>query len=765
MDSSTEALLQESIRLHRQGALDEAVRGYTHVLQTDPANADAHYYFAVASLQRNHIDDAIDHAEKLLALNPKEARAHWLLGRAQIRLSRRAEALTSFDRAIAYAPDMAEAHGARADILAEMGRTAEAIASYDRALAIQPASISDWCNRGAALDDLGRHKEAIDCYDRVIALKPDFAEAYFNRGSALAKLMRYEKALADQDKALAIRPNYVEALTDRGLTLSKLDRFAEAITSFEKALAINPDFAEALLNRGNTLKKLEQFDAALASYDRALAVRPDYAEALFNRGNTLKELTRLDEALASYDRALTVKPDHAYAFSEAADCVIKLCDWDRRTRFAADLNTHVAGKKSIISPFTLLVYSDDPALQLQCARNFIEHLVPLLPPPMWQGELYSHERIRVAYISTDFRDHAVSHLLAGLFEKHDRARFETIAISLGLDDQSVMRARLKGAFERFIDVHDKSDRDVARLMRELEVDIAVDLMGFTAGAHPEILTHRAAPIQVNYLSYPGIIGTNVIDYILADRFVIPEDERALFDEPVVYLPDTYLGYDTTRKISERAPMRAELGLPETGFVFCAYNNSYKITPFVFDIWMRLLRAVEGSVLWLLGTNAITINNLRREAQLRHVDPGRLVFAQYVEHIEDHLARYRVANLFLDTLPFNAQTTACDALWVGLPVVTRLGETFVGRVAASMLNAIGLPELITHSAEEYEALALKLAGDPTLLAEIKAKLARNRDTYPLFNTDRFARHIEAAYKTMWEVWQRGEVPKSFSVKPI
>jgi predicted O-linked N-acetylglucosamine transferase (SPINDLY family) len=328
-----------------------------------------------------------------------------------------------------------------------------------------------------------------------------------------------------------------------------------------------------------------------------------------------------------------------------------------------------------------------------------------------------------------------------------------------------MRARLQGAFERFIDVQSKSDQDVVSLMRKLEIDIAVDLVGFTSGSRPAILASRPAPIQVNYLGYAGTIAADHIDYIIADRFIIPEDQQQHYSEQVVYLPDTYMGNDSKRRIAAQAPSRAELGLPATGFVFCSFNNSYKITPHIFAIWMRLLREVDSSVLWLPATDASAIVNLRREAQARGVDPERLVFSSRVERNEDHLARHRLADLFLDTLPYNAHTTASDALWAGLPVLTCQGETFAGRVAASLLQAVGLPELVTTNLADYEALALKLAREPALLAAIKAKLARNRETTPLFNTERFTRHIESAYTTMWERWQRGEPPRSFSVAPI
>jgi len=354
--------------------------------------------------------------------------------------------------------------------------------------------------------------------------------------------------------------------------------------------------------------------------------------------------------------------------------------------------------------------------------------------------------------------------MAELFERHDRARFETIAVSFGPDDGSEMRARLRAAFDRFIDVKGSSDGEIAGIMRDLEIDIAVDLKGFTENSRPGIFAHRPAPITVSYMGFPATMNSELIDYIIGDRIIIPETEKSNYSEKVVYLPDSYWVNDSKKRISERKFSRAELGLPENGFVFCCFNNNYKIRPNFFDVWMRLLRAVEGSVLWLFEGNPAVARNLRREAQARGIAPERLIFAPRME-LEDHLARHRFADLFLDTLPYNAHTTATDALWTGLPVLTCTGTTFVGRVCTSLLNAVGLPEMITESLDAYEALALKLANDQDALAAIKEKLAGNRGSHPLFDTDRFRRHVEAAFVTMFERRQRGEPPASFSVEPL
>jgi predicted O-linked N-acetylglucosamine transferase (SPINDLY family) len=781
----------------RRGRLDDAVAFYRRAVALAPKYPDAHNNLGNVLLTQGKIDAAIESLRRAVVLEPGFVQAHYNLGNALAprdaaeaaeayrravavepgffeahnnlgvqlhRLAQPQAAMASFDRALEIKPDYAEALNNRGNVLKELKRLDEALASYERALAVLPDYAEALYNRGIALHEMKRLDAALASYDRALALRPDYAEALYNRGNTLKELRRPAEALASYDRALALRPDYAEALNNRGNVLHELKRDGEALASYDRALALRPDYAEALFNRGIALNELNRLDDALASYDRALALQPDDADALNNRGNTLKELDRLGEALASYERALAAKPDHPHALSGAADCAIKLCDWDRRTRFAVDLKAQVSGKKSIVDPFLLLGYSGDPALQLQCARTYIEDKIPLPPRPFWTGQIRRHDKIRIAYLSADFRAHIVAHVIAELLERHDRSRFEIVGVSFGVDDGSEIRKWLVATFDAFHDVRRQSDQDVAKLLFDLEIDIAIDLMGYTQDSRPGIFAYRPAPIQVNYLGYPGTRGTPSIDYIVADKIVAPFEHRQFYAERIVHLPDCFLVSQTQRKIAERAPTRQEAGLPEHGFVFCCFNAAWKLTPEIFDVWMRLLHRIEGSVLWLSRPNADAEANLRKAAQRRGIDSSRLVFAGRLP-LDEHLARHRLADLFLDTLPYNAHSTAGDALWMGLPVLTCQGEAFAGRVAASLLHAVGLPELITSSREDYEALALKLARDPAWLAEIRTALARNRDAYPLFNTDRFARHIEAAYATMWDIWQRGEAPKSFSVEPI
>jgi predicted O-linked N-acetylglucosamine transferase (SPINDLY family) len=734
--------------------LAEAEACYRRVLAAQPDHADALHLLGIVAHQAGRHDLAVELISQAIKQNRQNAAYFCSLGVALNNQGKLDEAVTAYRQAIRIKPDLAEAHFNLGNALHGQGKLDEAVTAYRQAIRIKPDLAEAHSNLGNTLRGQGKLEEAVAACMQAIRIKSDLAEAHSNLGNALHGQGQLEEEVAACSQAIRVKPDLAEAHFNLGNALYGQGKLNEALASYDRALSLRPDYVDALNNRGNALGKLYRLDEALASYDCALSVRPDYAEALFNRGLTLQELKRFEEALGSYDRLLAIKADHAHALSEAADCVMRLCDWERRTRFATDLCTHVSGKKSIVAPFVLLGYSGDPALQLQCAVNFIDNKIPSPLPPFWSGQMWRHDKLRVAYLSPDFRSHATAFLTAELFELHDRSRFEIIGISFGVDDRSEMRKRLIAAFDEFHDVRKNSDKEVAKLLNDRQVDIAVDLAGYTQDSRTGILAHRPVPIQVNYLGFPATMGADFIDYIIADAMVLPVEHQPYYTEKVVYLPDCYQVNDTKRKIAERTPTRQEMELPEHAFVFCCFNNNWKITPEIFDIWMRLLHQVEGSVLWLLGDNERAERSLRKETQRRGIDLSRLVFAGRLPPAE-HLARHRLADLFLDTLPYSAHTTASDALWAGLPVLTCKGEAFAGRVATSLLHAVGIPELITSNREDYQTLALKLARDPALLAEIKAKLVRNRGTCPLFNTERFARHIEAAYTTMWETWQRGD----------
>ena len=548
---------------------------------------------------------------------------------------------------------------------------------------------------------------------------------------------------------------------NRGTALQTLERWTEALASHDKALTLRPDFVQAHINRGNVLQRLERLEEAIASYDHAIALTPDDATAHANRGIALLAAKRFAEAAASHERALALRPGYDFLAGDVLAARMAICDWHDLDARVAEVSAAAGRGEKATSPFALLAFSGSTAAQLTAARVWTAEKAAAEPMPLRRAA--GGERIALGYFSADFHDHAVSRLIVELFERHDRDRFSLTAFSFGPDSDDPMRHRLRVAFDRFVDVRDKNEADIAALARDMGIDIAIDLSGFTANGRPLIFAHRAAPVQVNYLGYPGTMGAGFMDYIVADRTIIPDAARADYTEKIAALPFCYQANDSTRDIPANVPSRPGLGLPENAFVFCCFNNNYKITPAVFDIWMRLARRIEGAVFWLLADNPAAAENLRREAAARGVAPDRLVFAPRTD-LASHLARHRRADLFLDTLPYNAHTTASDALWTGLPLVTQIGTSFAGRVAASLLRAIGLPELIAETPEDYEAIAFDLATNRDRLSAVKARLAANRLTAPLFDTRRFARHLESAYVTMHERSLAGLPPDHIVVQP-
>jgi predicted O-linked N-acetylglucosamine transferase (SPINDLY family) len=602
------------------------------------------------------------------------------------------------------------------------------------------------------------YQGALKQWERVPYLVADFPPALAavpGRADIKRSIRQYRRLRADATRALAERPNGADAWRDLGDALRGLRRYRQAIACYDKALALVPH---------NTLirRKRKAAMRAAGMHAEDTDTEPQNAQAWAVKASELFGQDRYAEAIEASDCALALDPDDIDAARVGIQARLWACDWRRREADKHRIAEEVKARRPIIRTFYHRAISESEAESLILARDVRSRL--LRPrAAVWHGERYAHDRIRLAYCSTDFRDHVVADGIAGCLEHHDKSRFELTAISTGPDDQSEKRQRLAAAFERFIDVQRMSDIEVARLLRQLEIDILVDLNGNAGDGRPGIFAHRPVPVQVTFLGYPGTTGLPFIDYIIADAVVIPPEHRVHYAEQVVYLPNTFLPTDDARRVATATPGRLEAGLPPTGFVFACHNHEYKLSPEIFDIWMRLLRQVDGSVLWLKSLNPAATLNLRREAGARGVAPERLIFAPRVPRAEDHLARLRLADVFLDTTPYNAHATAADALWVGLPVVTCLGNTYPARVAASLLGAVGVPELVTRSLAEYEALALALAQDRERLTAIRARLATNRATAPLFDTARYTRNLEAAYVTMWQRQQSGLSAESFAVE--
>jgi predicted O-linked N-acetylglucosamine transferase (SPINDLY family) len=639
----------------------------------------------------------------------------------------------------------------------QTGEFEEAQRLFGVALGIQPGDLNALCIRGVALAQLSRHDEGLACFDAALALQPSLVAALSNRAATLLELSRPEEALRDLERALAANPRDINVLNNRGNALLQLGRASEALASYQRALAINPSHAESWFNRGNALSDMTRFQDAVASYDRALALKSSFAEAWFRRGMVLLWMKQQEEAVASLSRALNLAPklapmvlrarsqaflqlarypeaiadaeaavaadpDAPYVRGDASFCRRSSCDWSRYDEDERERRDGVANGQRIANPWVALLSSESPAEQQHWSRLWAADL-PIAPAFAPAAQL-SHQKLRIAYLSADFTGHAASEIMIGIFEQHDRSRFETYAVTLENLEQDAFGRRLRGAFDHTIDATTSRDEEVAGLIRSHEIDIAVDMMGFTSDSRPGILARRPAPVQASYLGFAGTMGAPWIDYLLADDIVVPQAERIYYDESIVALPGCYHPYDGGA-LPLPLPTRAEAGLPETGFVFCCFNNSCKITPDLFAVWMRLLAAVPESVLWLRERSPFVAPNLRREAEQRGISPERLIFAPVWPTRDDYRAHLTLADLFLDTLPYNAHTTAADALWAGVPVVTCTGATFAGRVATSMLTACGLRETITPSLEDYEALTLRLARDPAELAQLRQKVAAAR----------------------------------------
>jgi protein O-GlcNAc transferase len=636
------------------------------------------------------------------------------------------------------------------------GRFDEAAKAYRRILAKTPNNFDCVYLLATLYAQQGNLSGALALFRRAAALKPDEVDVLYNLAVALSMTGNHKEAAEKYKTVLERHPGHLNARNNYAASLLKIAQYADALDQYSRLLALNPGIAEAHINRGIALQNLRRFDEALAAYDQAITINPNNPEAYVTRGNLLTNIGRSGDALADYNKAISLQPD----FSAAYNARMHLSDWSDIDSQRSDLVALVK-RGSTEYPWGILAFSSSPEEQLGCARAFSRTIKPPAADPVWRGEIYKHDRIRVAYVSADFRVHAMSQLMVNLYECHDKSRFEISGISIGPNDHSGIRDRLEAAFERFIDAEVMSDDEIAARVKQLEIDILIDLNGFTLGARTGVFARRPAPIQVNYLGYPGTMGADFIDYLIADATLIPPPLQKYYAEKIVSLPDSYQVNDRKRFISDRVLTRSEAGIPASGFVFCCFNNNYKILPNVFDSWMRILAKVDGSVLWLFEDNPAAAANLRKEAVARGISAERLVFATRMPPSE-HLARQRLADLFLDTLPYNAHTTGSDALWVGLPVLTRIGETFAARVAASLLNAIGLPELITETPDEYESAAIDLAMDAARLAAIKAKIAQNRLTTPLFDTQLFTQNIERAFEAMHKRYQSGLPPDHFTI---
>jgi protein O-GlcNAc transferase len=772
-----ESLFVRGVGLHQQGRLHEAEAVYRRVRALQPKHPFALNGLGMIALQSNRAPAAVELFTAALQLISTEPGLHANLARGYAQLGRPADALACLDRAIALDPKFIGALIERGNMLLELARPAEALMAFVRVLELDPAETAAFNGAGNALLDDGRAAEAAGFFARALDLRPNEPVFLLNRALANSRMNRPLDALHDCRRARELGHVTAQLHFLEGNALLDLGRARQAIQAFDSALGLDPTLAAACNNRGTALLALGAHESALASFEGCLALldgagaggrgadgagsaAPLMLQARLNRCSALKELGRRSEAFEGLEELAKLAPDLDYVRGLRLHEQLARCEWrDYRASIGAILEAIEHGRAAD-GPFTFLAVSDSPAAQLRCAQLYTAEW-PSSPPPPRRRANADHEKLRIAYLSSDFREHATAYLMAGIFETHDRARFEVHGISTGPDDQGAMRRRTAASFDRFIDAARMQDAEIREWIDERSIDVLVDLNGHTSGTRRGLLARRAAPLQVNYLGYPGTTGARYMDYLIADEVVIPSESRRYYSEQIVYLPGCFQANDD-RRVAASGMTREQALLPASGFVFCSFNNSYKFNPVMFDIWCRLLRAVPGSVFWTALDSEAARANLRREARARGVEEDRLVFAGKLPYAQ-HLARLRLADLFLDALPFNAGATASDALWAGLPVLTCLGQAFAARMAGSLLRTLGLRDLVTENLSDYERLALQLGSNAAYLAELRSRLEKNRGR--LFDTTRHCRNLESAYAEMSARCRRGEPPASFTVRDL
>ncbi|MCA3313155.1 MAG: tetratricopeptide repeat protein [Roseomonas sp.] len=739
-----------------------AVEAFSAAIKAEPGFAFAHFNLADALLEAGDVQRASAAYEDIIARGFAgiDGDFHVNHGLCRLRLGDAAGAMEAFRAALTLEAGHSRAAATLSDTLQKLGQHREAVIFLTGFLDKQRASLETLISLGSGFLGLRDYPRALGLFERLAATKPPAPKALVGKGLALSGENRHEEAIAALDAAIALNPRDADALIGKGVALKALRRLPEAIETYRRTIEVAPRAANAHLNLGNALALLNRHEEALACYERVLALDPNSAEALNSEGNSLNALNRQTEAVGRFEKAVALDPGITEALSSLVYTKQRRWDWAGLPEQRQFLLERVRARQYVANPFALLGVCDDPELHQIAARAYTRETLPR-PPIAEPAPATQLDRLRIGYFSADLHNHATMHLLAGVLECHDRDAFEIHAFSYGPEIEDTMRARARATVDHFHDCARLSDGAIIATARKAGIDIAVDLKGYTQDARLAPFAARLAPVQVSYLGYPGTVGADFLDYILADATVLPMDQQRFYDEKIIHLPDSYQANDDRRVIAPDTPSRAEAGLPADGFVYCCFNNAYKITPEIFASWMRIMAAVPGSVLWLLANDADSIARLRGAAEAQGVDATRLVFGASLPSAR-HLARHRIADLFLDTLPYNAHTTASDALWAGLPVLTQLGQAFAGRVAASLLKAVGLPEMITHDAAAYEALAIAIGRDPARAAALKAKLVAAIPTAPLFNTPRSTRHLEGAYRIMWQRHAAGLAPEGFVV---
>ena len=687
---------------------------YEKILAVDQKNFDALFFLAVILINSKNYKKASDLLEQVILIKPNSADAYNNLGICLEKLNDLDGAIKNYNLAINNRSNFAEAYN----------------------------------NLGVAFQKLKNFDLAILQYKKAISYKSLYLDTYINLANLFKETKQFEEAIKNYDLAINLNPNLAEVYNNKGNALKEIRKFEEAIKNYDLAINLNPNLAEVYNNKGNALKEIRKFEEAIKNYDLAINLNPNFAEAYFNAATALQDIKNFEKAVLNFEKALLVDKEIPFCKGYLLHAKMLCCNWNGLNELYKEIYNDVEKNKYSATPFGYQAICDDESSLQKCAQLYSSKRFPEIKNNFFTKKISKNKKIKIGYLCGEFREQATSILMTEVWEKHNKENFEIIAFDSGWDDKSLRRNRIIAAFDKFIDISKVSDFDAAKLIYKEQIDILINLNGFFGTGRPIVFSYRPAPIQINYLGFPGTIGSKYIDYILCDQTVVPSQSKKFYNEKIIHLPDSYQANDTKRKISEKKFLREDLSLPKESFVFCCFNNNYKITPNMFDVWARLLKKIDNSVLWLIEGNSEATENLKKEAKIRNIDASRLIFAKRMK-LEDHLARHKNADLFLDTLPYNAHTTASDSLWAGLPVLTCLGKAFPGRVAASLLRSLDLPELITYSENEYINKAEEFALNPEKLRLIKNKLDANKFSKPLFNTELFCRSLENAFKIVFD----------------
>ncbi|QWC95333.1 tetratricopeptide repeat protein [Polynucleobacter paneuropaeus] len=749
MNSPIDVLIGQSVQALQNGQLENANATLDRVLKAYPTHTPALYVMGLIKASLGHHLEAAQYFKKVLKANGSDPGVLYNLAQALSSGGRLPEALPYIEKATKIDRTNWVVWLSYGRCLLGLSRIAEATSALENALKLSPNNPQILVTKGSALNAVENYDLALDCLKVASNLDPSNFLCWLELGLAYSGLRQFPEAITAVEKALEINPHDERAWKNIGLYFLYSKRFSEAFAAFERALELYPLDEDLLAAKAHVLRELKLLGKSLEVSEKAIELNSKHPNAWFNKGITLLLMERYREAVASLGLAIQYGAKHDYLLGALTLAKKRIADWKGISTLLEQIKNEINQNKKVVRSFHLMSLLDDPLLHLKAARIEVESLpnIPSLSPTISDNQ---DKRVRIGYFSADFYDHPVGKIITEMIELHNRDQFEVHGFSLaGASEEDQVRPRLRGLFDHFYDLENFSDQEVAQKARDCNLDIAIDLSGYTNDNRATIFANRAAPVQVNFLGYPGTMGREFIDYIVADEVIIPKENQAFFAEKVAYLPNSYLMYDTTQKISCEPLNRKQLGLPVASFVFCGFNNGYKISSEVIDSWSKILAKVEGSVLWLTQGNEDFNKNIWREFADRNIPPDRIIFAGRVDSPNEHLARLKFADLFLDAWPYNAHSTAMDFSYAGVPLITKIGQSFAARVGASLLTSLELPSLITSSPEAYETLAISLAKDSARLSEIRSHLANDAIREKLFNIKKYTEALENLYQQMYD----------------